>query len=84
MKSVVAPDNAFVNQVRDALEHLYDPFHLQRHPLSLLIHAEVAGTSLRTPDGRRLRDDLVTAIQALRPKKNSPVRSPQTRVYDLL
>jgi len=72
------PDE-FARQVRDALEHLYDPAHLEVHPLL----AEVApGT---TPDGlsraQRLRSVLKDAVEALRPQAGSPSSSPAWRSY---
>jgi predicted ATPase len=51
-----------VEQVRDALAHLYDPGHLQTHPLAALL-----GGTERTSRGRALRQTLLDAVAALRP-----------------
>lgn len=72
------PDE-FARQVKDALEHLYDPAHLEVHPL-LAHFAE--GTSL---DGitraQKLRSLLKDAVEALRPLAGSPSTSPAWRSY---
>jgi len=72
------PDE-FARQVRDALEHLYDPAHLEVHPLL----AEVAPDGM--PDGisraQKLRRVLKDAIEALRPPAGAPGSSPAWRSY---
>lgn len=55
----------FREQVHDALVHLHDPSHLQRHPLASL--ARAAGSPAREDSGRALRRALVEAIEGLAP-----------------
>jgi CheY-like chemotaxis protein len=72
------PDE-FARQVKDALEHLYDPARLEVHPLL----AEVVPDAV--PDGitraQKLRGILKDAIEALRPQAGSPSSSPAWRSY---
>ncbi|MCS7221094.1 MAG: response regulator [Anaerolineae bacterium] len=68
-----APPEAFVEQVKDALEHLYDLSYLQRHPL---ISMGIAG--------QRLRQMLAAAIEELNPGAGVPFHAPQARLYNLL
>lgn len=51
-----------VEQVRDALAHLYDPGHLQTHPLAAL-----AAGSDGTSRARALQRALLEAVEALKP-----------------
>ena len=72
------PDE-FRRQVRDALEHLYEPVHLETHPLL----AQVAGPpdSDRLTRAQRLRGLLKEAIETLRPQQGTPSTSPAWRAY---
>lgn len=73
--------DVFVRQVRDALSHLYDPIHLQMHPLVNLM-----GLS-RTVDksaGEALRELLWETIEALRPEASIPPDRPEWLSYRLL
>ena len=56
---------AFARQVRDALEHLYDPVYLQRHPLAEV--ASAPGAPSPAQRGRALHRRLETGIEALCP-----------------
>ena len=76
-----APPESFVRSVRDALEHLYDFGHLERHPLALA--ATHSKPSVQTP-GQQLRHDLMAAIEALNPGPDAPFRSARARSYDAL
>jgi len=55
----------FVTQLRDALAHLYDPVHLQNHPLAdALIDAQSLGQMTRAQQLRRI---LLDALEQLSP-----------------
>src|SRR5262245_51262773 len=66
-------------QVRDALAHLYDPGHLQTHPLAALV-----GGSDRVGRGGALRQALLDAVDALKPPRESAPGSKAVRRYQLL
>lgn len=75
------PD-AFIGQVKDALEHLHDLAHLQQHPL--ISSPALASGSSSSASAQRLRAAIVDAIEALNPRQTSSFRHPYTRVYNLL
>ena len=60
-------------QVRDALAHLYDPVHLQTHPLA----APLGGA-------RTLRKSIEEAVDALKPPRDGRPRPGAVRRYELL
>lgn len=70
-----------IEQIKDALEHLYDLSYLERHPLA----ERWSGTDL-SPEmaGQRLRRELLTAIELLSPGPGIPFCAPQARAYHLL
>ncbi len=72
----------FAEQVRDALAHLYDHVHLQRHPLAERLVAP-QGVTTRTR-GQELRRILLDAIEALNPGDNVPLRATERRAYAIL
>ena len=72
----------FVEQVRQALDYLYDFAYLQSHPL-----AQAGWFSEKRPGetaGQCLRRQLVAAIEALNPGPGVPFRTPQARLYNLM
>ena len=75
------PPEIWIDQVKDALEHLYDLAHLQHHPLLQEISA---GRTSTNTIAQRLRTRLVDAIEALNPGKDTPFRAPHARIYNLL
>lgn len=75
------PDE-FSRQVRDALEHLYEPVHLETHPLLSLVAGQPASDSLTR--AQKLRGLLKEAIEALRPQQGTPSTSPAWRGYQAL
>ena len=75
-------DAEFIEQVRDALAHLYDHVHLQRHPLAERLAAPQSVTT-RTR-GQELRRILLDAIEALNPGDNVPLRATERRAYAIL
>ncbi len=73
---------AFVDQVKQALERLYDFAYLQQHPLARAYDGESA-LSAKTA-GRQLRYELVTAIESLKPHMETHFRAPDARLYNVL
>lgn len=73
---------AFVEQVKQALEHLYDFAYLQRHPLARAYDGP-GGLSAKTA-GRQLRHELLTAIESFRSRPEIHFRAPDARPYNLL
>jgi len=71
----------WADQVKDALEHLYDLAYLQRHPLVGSLFADSTPASIA---GQRLRAALADAIEALNPGKGVAFRAPHARIYNLL
>jgi non-specific serine/threonine protein kinase len=76
------PGADFTRQVRDALRSLHDRTRLQTHPL--------ANYASRLPDkrasgrGKRLQDDLLQAIEALKPSPQVASEAAAARTYQLL
>jgi CheY-like chemotaxis protein len=80
--SLGTPSGAFIEQVKDALEHLYDPGYLQLHPL-----VKALGLTTRTSaefPGQQLRRELISAIEALNPGAGVPFHAPHARLYNIL
>jgi len=77
-----APPESFVQQVKDALEHLHDLGYLQRHSLAQV--DEASGQPSTAIAGQRLRWQLVDAIEALNPGRDVPFYAPHARLYNLL
>jgi hypothetical protein len=67
-------------QVRDALAHLYDPGHLQTHPLAALAAPSPAAPSA----GRALRQALLEAVDALRPERGGVPNTKAVRRHGIL
>jgi CheY-like chemotaxis protein len=80
-KTASLPDD-FVEQVKQALENLYNFPYLQRHPLAqpFVPGANHGGETA----GERLRRELVSIIEALSPGADIPFRSPHARLYNLV
>jgi CheY-like chemotaxis protein len=76
------PDESFVDQVKQVLEHLYDFPYLQRHPLAQEIGWK--GDSPSEAAGQYLRRELIAAIEALSPGAGVAFRAPHARLYNLL
>ena len=76
------PPPELIEQVKDALEHLYDLNYLQNHPLT---RKEEHPTKRSTKNaGQRLRLELVGAIESLSPGATVSFHAPQARLYNLL
>jgi len=73
---------AFIEQVKQVLEHLYDFAYLQQHTLARVYDNE-GDLSAKTA-GRQLRYELVTAIESLKPNAEAQFRALNARLYDIL
>jgi len=80
-ESAVPPANV-IEQVRQALAHLYDFPRLQSHPLAQQL-AHAAERASETA-GQLLRRELINAIETLNPGPSVPFRAPHARLYNLL
>jgi CheY-like chemotaxis protein len=72
-----APPEAFVEQIKDVLEHLHDFMYLQQHPMSKA--GELVDNS-----AQHLRRNVLAAIETLSPGPGVAFRSPTARVYNML
>jgi CheY-like chemotaxis protein len=73
---------AFIEQIKQVLEHLYDFAYLQQHALARVYDNE-GDLSAKTA-GRQLRYELVTAIESLKPNPEVQFRALNARLYDIL
>lgn len=76
------PPESFVQDIREALEHLYDFPFLQTHPLTNKL-----GEFNRRPNetgGQHLRRLMIEAIEASNPGSGVGFRAPSARLYNLL
>jgi CheY-like chemotaxis protein len=76
------PPATLVEQVKDALENLYDLNYLEHHPLAQGDECDAEHPSGHA--GQRLRLELVGAIESLSPGPSVSFDAPQTRVHNLL
>lgn len=73
---------AFVEQIKQVLEHLYDFAFLQQHPLARRYDGATDGSAKTA--GRQLRYELINAIESLKPLADSNFRAPDARLYNIL
>jgi len=73
---------AFVQQVRDLLEHLYDFVYLQKQ--TLVLPASQAGRPMLEVPGQKARKLLLDALEKIGEEKSLSFRSSQARLYNLL
>ncbi|MBC7235358.1 MAG: response regulator [Chloroflexi bacterium] len=74
-------EEVFLRQVKDALANLYDPVHLQVHPLTdILAIPRSPGDTV----GEALRKLLWATIETLRPPSSVPPHRPEWLSYRLL
>ena len=73
---------AFIEQVKQVLEHLYDFAYLQQHPLARVYDSE-SDLSTKTA-GRQLRYELIKVIESLKPNSDAHFRAPDARLYNVL
>jgi CheY-like chemotaxis protein len=71
--------DTFLEQLREALQHLYDPDQLRRSPLAAFF-----GLANRFDTSTAMRNVLVEAIDALKPKDDNPSQERAWRIYDSL
>ena len=76
------PSTEFTEQVKQALEHLYDFATLQKLPLA----QDLAPAQSRANEtlGHHLRRELITAIESISPDVRSSEQSHDARLYSLL
>ncbi|HEY3109625.1 MAG TPA: response regulator [Chloroflexota bacterium] len=72
----------FAAQVKDALEHLDDPFYLKGHPLADELLPSDAGQSVGR--GQALHRLIVDAIASLSPAAGAPASDRRRRTYQIL
>lgn len=72
-------NQTFLDDLRSALNHLYDPEFLRTSPLAERLRLETRGSS-----GSKLQQTLLEAIEALRPHAGEPASSAQRRIYSIL
>jgi CheY-like chemotaxis protein len=72
-------NDVFLNSLRRALQHLYDPGELRRNPLQSLLGIDSSADRVTA-----LRKILQDAIQALKPDEKIPLESNAWRIYDVL
>jgi len=82
MRESQDPPESFVQQVKEALEHIYDLGYLQNHPLAQEVrHGTVTASEIA---GQRLRRELAAALETLNPGEGVPFSAPHARFYNLL
>ncbi len=72
-------DDALLESLRDALNHLYNPERLRTSPL---LHA--CGAAAAPQPAARLQQILLDAIRAMQPPANEPATSARRRIYNIL
>src|SRR5579885_1491503 len=73
----------FVRQLRSALASLYDPVSLRSHPFARTLLAADKAPS-RAEAGEALRQDLLRAMESLKPSGQAVPSAKPWRVYNLL
>jgi CheY-like chemotaxis protein len=76
---VISPDESFVKELRNALNHLYDPEYLRENPLVDILRI---GNRLHTPFS--LQDILVRTIESMKPEPGAIHKAHAQNVYDIL
>lgn len=79
MQTPSATQDAFVEELHKALQHLYDPTELRKSRLLNLLGLDEHPTPLSA-----LRQNLLTSIQALKPGSHVPAHAPEWRIYEVL
>ncbi len=74
-----SPSERFIRDLRNGLNHFYDPDFMRRSPLASLFGV---GGRFDTPSA--LQTVLNSAIESLRPKSNTPNKSHIQAIYDIL
>src|SRR6266498_3570066 len=76
---VISPSETFVKEVRNALNHLYDPDFLRTSPM-----VEIFGLSERFDTPTSLQNILTQAIEGMKPGAFATNKSHMQGVYDIL
>jgi ribose transport system substrate-binding protein len=76
------PTPQFRKHVKDALENLYDPVHLGRHPLARLLIPAVQATG--TPAGELVQKRILDTIEQLKPADAKVSTERPWRTYRIL
>jgi CheY-like chemotaxis protein len=76
---VTSPSEQFVKDLRDCLNHLYDPGFLRASPL-----AAIFNTGVRFDSPSILQNLLIKAVEALRPTASTANKAHAQATYDLL
>ena len=82
MHDTSSPPPEFVEQVKQALEHLYDFAYLQRLPLAQQLVPATTHSSQMV--GHQLRRELLTAVEAISPNPHNSPHTADARLYNLL
>ncbi|MCL5998910.1 MAG: response regulator [Chloroflexi bacterium] len=82
VQAATSVDPVFVEQVKQALEHLYDFPYLQHHPLAQ--QAENLDGPKGATAGQRLRKELIAAVESLGPEPGVSFRAAPARTYSML
>jgi CheY-like chemotaxis protein len=80
--AVTGVPEVFVEQVKKALENLYDFAYLQQHPLGQYLDKQDGSPHIARC--QHLRRHLIEAIETLSPGHGSPFRSPNSRLYNVI
>src|SRR3954468_5952578 len=72
----------FVEQVKQALEHLYDFAYLQQHQLARFYDGK--GDLSTRAAGRQLRQELIDTIESFQPNSDLHFRAADARIYNNL
>jgi len=78
-KPDTSPSERFIRDLRDGLNHLYDPSFLRHSPLAALF-----GIGGRFDTSSALQNILTKAIESLRPTPNTPNKPHAQAIYDIL
>jgi len=78
MNMPLSSHDPFVDIVRDALTHLYDPIHLQSHPLANLLSSPAGADQVTR--AQKLRQTLLAAIERLNPAVGGATPSPEASI----
>jgi CheY-like chemotaxis protein len=78
----LAIPESYIEQIKEALENLYDFSALQRNPLAEAF--EVAAPNSNTTGAHRLRRQIIEAIETLNPGHDIATHSGAARIYNLV
>src|SRR5689334_21488942 len=82
MQNSIEVPESFIEQVKEALEKLYDFQALQENPLTRKV--DPARGDARTSGAHQLRAQLIDAIESLNPGQNVAAHSGTVRIYNLI